>query len=71
MNKIFAIIILGKFWRTEYFYNFLKYTSSLFVAFFSYGTKFFKDWFALWIISAAIACCYSYYWDVTKDWKFF
>lgn len=66
-----------KFFFTEFFYNFLKYTASLITATFSYtqklpqkGTQTQRTLFYCWICSAIISALYSYYWDLKNDWGF-
>ena len=66
-------LILDKFFKTEYFYNFLKYTASLITTFISFAYKKSNqcvEVLVLYIIFATISTVYSYYWDLTKDWGF-
>lgn len=60
----------GVFLNTDPFYNFLKYLVSFGVALTSYLSKFHEEFFFIWMLTALVACSYSYYWDVKKDWQF-
>ena len=71
IRVLFNDCIIGEFFGTDNWYNFLKYGASFMTALFSYGAKFEPLAFWFWITFAIISMVYSYYWDVMKDWKFF
>lgn len=67
----------GKFYRTEYFYNFFKYVTSMITSLFSYFYKLppkyselYYFFFYGWIFFATLSLCYSYFWDLKFDWAF-
>ena len=66
----------GHYYKTNNFYNFLKYLSTLITTTLSFVLSIVKTdttidtsyFLAFWIASSVISTCYSYYWDITKDW---
>jgi len=66
----------GHYYKTNNFYNFLKYLSTLITTTLSFVLSIVKTdttintsyFLAFWIASSVVSTCYSYYWDITKDW---